>query len=31
MTDPKRTEDRDKVLFAFHQECARPTAEEIVA
>jgi|ERR1700723_489818 len=29
MTDRNRTEDRDKVLFAFHQECARPTAEQI--
>jgi hypothetical protein len=29
MTDPNRTEDRDKVLFAFHRECERPTAEQI--
>jgi hypothetical protein len=29
MTDPNRTEDRDKVLFAFHQECEHPTAEQI--
>jgi hypothetical protein len=31
MTEPTETEDRDKVLFAFHQECGRPTAEEIIA
>src|ERR1051326_968519 len=30
MTDRNRTEDRDKVLFAFHQECDRPTAEQII-
>jgi hypothetical protein len=31
MTDQRRTEDRDSVLFAFHQECERPTAEQIIA
>jgi hypothetical protein len=31
MTDRNKTEDRDKVLFAFHQECTRPTAEQIIA
>jgi hypothetical protein len=31
MTDRNRTVDRDKVLFAFHQECDRPTAEQIIA
>ena len=31
MTDPRKTEDRDSVLFAFHQECDRPTAEQIIA
>jgi hypothetical protein len=31
MTDQIKTADRDEVLFAFHQECARPSAEEIVA
>lgn len=30
MTDRNRTEDRDNVLFAFHQECDRPTAEQII-
>jgi hypothetical protein len=29
MTDTNRTEDRDEVLFAFHQECMRPTSEQI--
>lgn len=29
MTDTNRTEDRDEVLFAFHQECTRPTSEQI--
>jgi hypothetical protein len=31
MSDQINTEDRDEVLFAFHQECDRPTAEQIVA
>jgi len=31
MTDPNKTEDRDSVLFAFHQECDRPTAGQIIA
>jgi hypothetical protein len=31
MTHSNKTEDRDEVLFAFHQECARPTSEQIVA
>jgi hypothetical protein len=31
MTDPRNAEDRDSVLFAFHQECERPTAEQIIA
>lgn len=31
MTDPRKTEDRDSVLFAFHQECERPTAEQIIS
>jgi hypothetical protein len=31
MTDQIKTEDRDEVLFAFHQECERPSAEQIVA
>jgi hypothetical protein len=26
----KGTEDRDEVLFAFHQACERPTAEQII-
>jgi hypothetical protein len=29
MTETNRTEDRDEVLFAFHQECMRPTSEQI--
>lgn len=31
MTDPRKPEDRDSVLFAFHQECDRPTTEQIIA
>jgi hypothetical protein len=31
MTDPNKAEDRDEVLFSFHEECERPTAEQIVA
>ena len=31
MSDQIKTADRDEVLFAFHQECERPTAEQIVA
>jgi DNA-binding Xre family transcriptional regulator len=30
MNEHNRDEDRDKVLFAFHQECERPTAEQIL-
>ncbi len=29
MTNRTENADRDDVLFAFHQECSRPTAEEI--
>jgi hypothetical protein len=31
MTDQIKTAGRDEVLFAFHQECERPSAEQIVA
>jgi hypothetical protein len=31
MKDSNKTEDRDEVLFAFHQECPRPTSEQIIA
>jgi hypothetical protein len=31
MSQQKKTENRDEVLFAFHQACVRPTAEEIIA
>jgi len=31
MSDQIKTADRDEVLFAFHQECERPSAEQIVA
>ena len=31
MSDGAKTDDRDEVLFAFHQECNRPTAEQIIA
>ena len=30
MNDHNRNADRDKVLYAFHQECERPTAEQIL-
>ncbi len=30
MTAPDRNMDRDKVLFAFHRECERPTALQII-
>src|SRR5579863_5290476 len=30
MTSQNYTEDRDEVLFAFHQACDRPTAEQII-
>lgn len=30
MTDRINPNDRDSVLFAFHEECARPTAEQII-
>ncbi|HEX3880487.1 MAG TPA: hypothetical protein VHW24_26075 [Bryobacteraceae bacterium] len=30
MPDPNDTDDRDEVLFAFQQECERPTAEQII-
>ncbi|MBK8401836.1 MAG: helix-turn-helix transcriptional regulator [Propionivibrio sp.] len=29
MTDKNENADRDDVLFAFHQECSRPTANDI--
>jgi hypothetical protein len=31
MNQQNRKEDRDEVLFAFHQACERPTAEQIIA
>jgi hypothetical protein len=31
MTESNSIEDRDEVLFAFHQECARPSSEQIRA
>ncbi len=31
MNDPNKPKDRDEVLFAFHQQCDRPTAEQIIA
>lgn len=31
MIDQIKTADRDEVLFAFHQECERPSTEQIVA
>jgi hypothetical protein len=31
MTHSHKSEDRDEVLFAFHQECARPTSDQIIA
>src|SRR5580704_14796509 len=31
MSDPNKSKDRDDVLFAFHQQCDRPTAEQIIA
>jgi hypothetical protein len=31
MNQNKRKEERDEVLFAFHQACDRPTAEQIIA
>ena len=30
MTTHKGAEDRDEVLFAFHQACERPTADQII-
>lgn len=30
MSDKVQANDRDEVLFAFHQECARPTAGQII-
>jgi hypothetical protein len=30
MNQQRKNEDRDEVLFAFHQACERPTAEEII-
>jgi hypothetical protein len=30
MTDRLQTPDRDEVLFAFHEACPRPTAEQII-
>jgi hypothetical protein len=31
MSQHNKKEDRDEVLFAFHQACERPTAEQIIA
>jgi hypothetical protein len=31
MNQHNRKEDRDEVLFAFHQACERPSAEQIIA
>jgi hypothetical protein len=31
MTERDKTTDRDEVLFAFHQSCDKPTAEQIVS
>ena len=31
MTESNSIEDRDEVLFAFHQQCARPSSEQIKA
>lgn len=31
MKQHERKEERDEVLFAFHQACERPTAEQIIA
>jgi len=31
MSQHNRKEERDEVLFAFHQACERPTAEQIIA
>ena len=31
MTAQKRTDELDEVLFAFHQACEHPTAEQIIA
>lgn len=31
MTESNSIEDRDEVLFAFHQQCARPSSEQIRA
>jgi hypothetical protein len=31
MSHHNRKEERDEVLFAFHQACERPTAEQIIA
>lgn len=31
MTDEIKTANRDEVLFAFHQQCEKPSAEQIVA
>jgi hypothetical protein len=30
MSSHNRTDDRDEVLFAFHQACERPTADQII-
>lgn len=30
MTDEDKNTDRDDVLYAFHQECSRPTADDIL-
>lgn len=31
MSYPKKSENRDEVLFAFQQDCEQPTAEQIIA
>jgi hypothetical protein len=30
MSEHRKTEERDEVLFAFHQACQRPTADQII-
>jgi hypothetical protein len=30
MTNSNQTPDRDEVLFAFHEACARPTVKQII-
>jgi hypothetical protein len=31
MNESNKAAERDEVLYAFHQECAKPTAEQIIA